>query len=206
MDHPDLIIFDLGDVLVHVDMLTVAAKLGGLSEELEYHNPANFIADIKVRSAALLADFDTGKISSQRFFEEVASSYRLKLSFDEFVAIWNSGFRENPEVSLLIHRLADRCRLFLLSNTNPLHFEYLESVCSVFKKMEALIVSYRVGFQKPALEIYRHALETAGLAPDRVWYVDDIPEFVAAAADLGIHSIQFQSASQLEGELTSILE
>lgn len=184
----------------------MVSRLGLTSEDTRYHDPAHFLTAIKEGSSSLLSDFDNGRISPREFFERLASDYRLKLSFEEFVDIWNSGFRENHEVSSLILQLSQHVRLFLLSNTNELHFEHLQSACAVIRSMEAVILSYRVGCQKPSEEIYQHALEVAGLSPDRVWYVDDIPEFVDAANGLGIHGIQYSSPTQLKGVFASILK
>lgn len=205
MVRPHLVIFDLGNVLVHVDTLAVAARLGKASEDSRYHDPVTFLTDVKGRSASLLSDFELGRISPREFFEGVAATYRLNLGFEEFVQIWNSGFSENHAVSSLVLRLAQHVRLFLLSNTNALHFEHIRSTYAVIKKMEEVILSYQVGSLKPSADIYEHALTVAGLPPSRVWYVDDVPEFVDAAAQLGIHAIQYQSAAQLLMSLDAVL-
>jgi putative hydrolase of the HAD superfamily len=204
-DLPNLIIFDLGNVIVKIDQLAVAARLARTSEDSRFHDTSVFISTIRKRSAPLLESFDKGRITPQVFHKELASTYNLKLDYQEFVQIWNSGFSENHEVSSLVSQLAQHVRLFILSNTNPLHFEYLHSTCPVIKKMEAVILSYQTGYLKPASAIYEHALNLAGLPPERVWYVDDVAEFVDAAVRLGIHAIQFQSASQLSTDLGAVL-
>ncbi|MFQ5918204.1 MAG: HAD family hydrolase [Candidatus Binatia bacterium] len=204
-DLPELIIFDLGNVIVKIDQLAVAARLARTSEDSRFQDTAVFLPTVRKQSAALLAAFDKGRITPQAFHNEMASTYKLKLDYQEFVQIWNSGFSENHEVSSLVSQLAQHVRLFILSNTNPLHFEYLHSTCPVIKKMEAVILSYQTGYLKPASAIYEHALHLAGLPPERVWYVDDVAEFVDAAVQLGIHAIQFQSASQLSTDLGAVL-
>ncbi|MFQ5683686.1 MAG: HAD family hydrolase, partial [Candidatus Binatia bacterium] len=188
---PDLIIFDLGNVIVKIDQMAVAARLANTSEDSRFHDTSVFLSTIRKRSSSLLAAFDKGQIAAPAFYQEMASTYNLKLDFQEFVQIWNSGFSENHEVSFLVSRLAQHVRIFILSNTNPLHFEYLHSTLPVIKKVEAMILSYQIGCAKPARVIYEHALRLAGLPPERVWYVDDVAEFVDAGAQLGIHAIQF---------------
>ena len=205
-ESPELIIFDLGNVIVNVDPVAGAARLANTSDDSRFHEPSVFLSTIRKRSASLLVAFDEGRITPLAFYEEMASTYKLKLDFQEFVQVWNSGFSENLAVSSLVSRLAQHVRLFILSNTNPLHFEYLHSTCPVIKKMEAVILSYQTGSAKPASAIYEHALQLAGLPPERVWYVDDVAEFVDAAAKLGIHAIQFQSASQLSADLGAVLD
>ena len=206
MKGPALILFDLGNVIVDVDHRAVAAKFAQSSVKVEFHDPAVLLSTITEKDAPLLRAFDTGHITPRAFYDQMRLSYGLELSFEEFVQIWNSGFSENHEVSRLITRLIPHVRLFLLSNTNPLHFEYLQGTCPVIQKMEKVILSYQLGCMKPAAEIYKHALDTAGLPPELVWYVDDVPEFVDAGAQLGIHGIQFLSASQLSGDLDAVLD
>ncbi len=206
MIRPALILFDLGNVLVDVDHRAVAARFAETSEKTEFRDPAVLLSTIKERSASLLRAFDTGQITPRVFYDRMRSAYGLNLSFEEFVEIWNSGFKENHEVSHLVTRLTPHVRLFLLSNTNPLHFDYLQSTCPVIQMMEKAILSYQLGCMKPAADIYRHALDTAGLAPELVWYVDDVPEFIDAGAQLWIHGIQFRSARQLSEDLDAVLD
>ena len=206
MKRPALVLFDLGNVIVDVDHRAVAARFAETSEKTEFRDPAILLSTITERSASLLRAFDTGQITPWAFYDHMRSTYGLKLSFEDFVEIWNSGFSENHEVSNLVTRLTPHVRLFLLSNTNPLHFDYLQSNCPVIKKMEKVILSYRLGCMKPAVEIYKHALHTASLPPELVWYVDDVPEFVDAGAQLGIHAIQFRSASQLTTDFHGVLD
>jgi len=206
MKPPALVLFDLGNVIVDVDNLAVATRLAETSEKTEFRDPAILLPTITERSAALLRAFDTGQITARGFYDQMRSAYGLKLSFEDFVEIWNSGFSENHEVSNLVTRLAPHVRLFLLSNTNPLHFDYLQSTCPVIQKMEKVILSYQFGCMKPSAEIYQHALHTASLPAELVWYVDDVPEFVDAGSQLGIHAIQFRSASQLTTDFHGVLD
>jgi len=206
MKRPALVLFDLGNVIVNVDHRAVAARFAETSEKTEFRDPAILLSTLTERSASLLRAFDTGQITPRAFYDHMRSAYGLILSFEDFVEIWNSGFSENHEVSNLVTRLTPHVRLFLLTNTNPLHFDYLQSTCPVIHKMEKVILSYQLGCMKPAAEIYKHALHTASLPPELVWYVDDVPEFVDAGAQLGIHAIQFRSASQLTTDFHGVLD
>ncbi len=125
MTPPVLVLFDLGNVIVNVDHRAVAARFAEASEKTEFRDPEVLFATIIEESASLLRAFDTGQITSRAFYDGMKSAYGLKLGFEDFVKIWNSGFSENHEVSSLVRRLSERVRLFLLSNTNSLHFEFL---------------------------------------------------------------------------------
>ena len=205
MVSPELVIFDLGNVIVNVDILSVVERLGVTATDPRYHNPSVLLSTVRREHAALLSGFDTGRVSPREFHETLVSSYGLQLDYPRFVEIWNSGFRENSEVVSLVQRVTRSCRVYLLSNTNPLHFEHIRATYPVLESMEERIVSYEVGCAKPAAAIYRHALKLSGVTAERVWYVDDSPEFVRAAEKLGIHAIHFRSPSQLRAALEPVL-
>jgi HAD superfamily hydrolase (TIGR01509 family) len=61
-----------------------------------------------------------------------------------------------------------------------------------------------VGLRKPDPAIYRRALEIFGAPPARMLFIDDRPENVAPAADLGMRTIVFQGADALRRELKAL--
>ncbi|NIO07842.1 MAG: HAD-IA family hydrolase [Deltaproteobacteria bacterium] len=205
MKTPELLIFDLGNVIVNVDHRAVAARFAQASTRFEFRDPEVLLSTIMRDGETLLKAFDSGEITPGVFYERVKSAYHLDLDFDNFAEIWNSGFSENQEVSKIITRLREKVRLFLLSNTNALHFEYLRNRCPAIESMEQVILSYQLGFMKPSAKIFQHALELAGVPARDVWYVDDIPEFVDAARKLGIHGIRFTSPGQLTADLQGLM-
>ena len=80
---------------------------------------------------------------------------------------------------------------------DPAGYRFLE-------KFDDIVVSGQVRMRKPDVEIYVHALEKFGLRSDEAVFVDDLPENVAAARDLGLHGIQFTSANALRRELAEL--
>jgi HAD superfamily hydrolase (TIGR01509 family) len=64
------------------------------------------------------------------------------------------------------------------------------------------ILSYEVGFKKPAIEIFRAAIEWASVEPQKILFIDDIEKHVEVAIALGIQGIHFISAEQLKKELS----
>jgi putative hydrolase of the HAD superfamily len=64
--------------------------------------------------------------------------------------------------------------------------------------MERRLHSYELGLRKPARAIYERAIAAAGVAPERIIYIDDVAAYTRAAAELGMQAITFESAAQLE--------
>jgi putative hydrolase of the HAD superfamily len=70
-------------------------------------------------------------------------------------------------------------------NTRPLLSEL-----GVTALADALVLSCEVGAAKPAAEIFRHALDRLGVAPDAAVFVDDQPGFCAGGIAVGIDAVQ----------------
>ena len=71
-------------------------------------------------------------------------------------------------------------------------------------KFEDIVVSGQVRLRKPDAAIYRYALETFGLRGEEAVFVDDLPENVDAARELGLHGIRFTDAGALREELMQL--
>jgi putative hydrolase of the HAD superfamily len=68
------------------------------------------------------------------------------------------------------------------------------------------ILSYEVGFKKPAIEIFQKAIEWASVEPQKILFIDDMKKHVDVAVSLGMQGIHFISASQLKKGLHKKLQ
>jgi len=192
----------VGNVLINVNHLAIGVGLAEASDHVSFRDRAVLLATIRSwRTSPLIAEFEEGRLSPEGFYARMRDVYRLTASFERFRAIWNSGFSENTPVVEIIGRLHGGTRLLALSNTDPLHFEYLCATFSILERMEDTILSYRVGRRKPASEIFACALERAGVHPHQAWYVDDIADFVDAAERIGLRGIPYRTAPELADAL-----
>jgi glucose-1-phosphatase len=89
----------------------------------------------------------------------------------------------------------------LLSNTDPIHVAYMEPRYDFFPYFKARIYSCAVGSSKPNPLIFREALRACRVTAEEALYVDDIPEYVQAAQQLGMAGVQFQSPQRLTADL-----
>jgi putative hydrolase of the HAD superfamily len=63
------------------------------------------------------------------------------------------------------------------------------------------ILSYEVGFKKPAIEIFQKAIAWASVKPPKILFIDDIKTHVDVAISLGMQGVHFTSAHQLKDAL-----
>jgi len=202
----EVILFDLGNVILPFNHFQIAERLSQFSQRKEFRDPRRIFSYLFDLQEGMINDFDVGKVSPPDFFRSVKENLHLSISFDEFVPIWNDIFVEDQEVSRIILSLKGRCRLGLLSNTNPLHFDHILSKFPVMSALDKWILSYEVGFKKPAFQIFQKAMEWASVEPEKILYIDDTKEYVEVAGLLGIQSIHFISAARLKEELRTRLQ
>ncbi len=201
----DAIFFDLGGVIVDFDHRSIAHDLLGTEAGTRALASEEVHQWLFHPTTGLINAFNAGRISPQEFHGTICRKFGLTLSFDRFVHIWSNIFSENRRVSRMIHALAGTFPLFLISNTDPLHFEYIVAQYPVLQAFEAWILSYEVGACKPDEKIFVAASQRAGVAPDRSVFIDDIPAYVAAAKKLGFRTIHYESAGTLKAVLTALL-
>jgi len=197
----ELLLFDLGNVIVRVSHAAMAGALAAHSRDPRFQDARRVLTLAFDDREGLTVGFDEGRLSSEAFHLAVADRLRLSISFEEFARCWNAGFEENREVTALIRRLHGRYRLMLLSNTNELHYRHLASRLPVLSLMERTFLSFELGLRKPDRAIYERVLAESGVKPEHIIYVDDIPAYTRAAADLNIQAVTFESAAQLDAAL-----
>ena len=56
---------------------------------------------------------------------------------------------------------------------------------------------------KPSAEIFRAAVELAGVRPEAIFYTDDYAEHIAGARAVGFDAVQYTSTPQLVADLRS---
>jgi glucose-1-phosphatase len=193
-----LFVFDLGNVILPFEHRQIAAKLYERSGEKSTHSPEDIFAFLFDLEKGSVNNYEKGKASSLDFFRELKNRFRLRLSFEEFKDIWNPIFAEDPAVNSVILYLKERgYPLFLLSNTNELHFAYIMERYPIVHVFDELILSFKVGAKKPEKAIYDTIFAKMDVKGHEVFYIDDIPHYVEIAASRGIGGMVFRDAEQL---------
>lgn len=190
-----VIAFDLGNTLIRFDHNISAGKIANLC-----HLDSRKVYDAFFDSEMTRA-FERGEISPREFYKRAASHLGVKLPYKDFVNIWNDIFWEDEGVCKLARRLKRTHRLFLLSNINRLHFEHIRKKFDIIKIFDEIILSFMVGAIKPDRIIFEDVIRRAGGDKTKLLYIDDREDLIKEAVSIGIDSIRFESAAQLEEEL-----
>jgi putative hydrolase of the HAD superfamily len=197
----EVILFDLGNVILPFNHYQIAEKLSQFSQRKEFQDPQKIFSYLFDFEEGSVNGYEVGKVSSIQFFKSLKEYLHLSLSFEEFIPIWNDIFTEDQGVSTVIRSLKGNKKLGLISNTNPLHFDYILSKFPITQIFDKWILSHEVGFKKPAIEIFQKAVEWASVKPEKIFFIDDIKRHVEVGVSLGMQGIHFTSAQQLKEEL-----
>lgn len=190
-----VIIFDLGNTLIRFDHNISAKKISNL-----FHVDSEKVRALFFDSEITRA-FEKGQISPKVFHSRIAEFLNIKLPFKDFVSIWNDIFWEDKDACNIARELKPRYKLFLLSNVNRLHYDYIEKKFDIIKIFDEIILSFAVGAMKPEIKIFDDAVKRAGGDKNGVLYIDDREDLITEARKLGIESIKFEGAEKLKEEL-----
>ena len=174
------IIFDFGDVFIDKDNEAKenALKALGLKEWEE---------DLE----KLERKFETGKIKEEGFLKGL-QQHIPNASVEDIKAAWNKGIGEFPLPRLeFLQKLTQSYRLFLLSNTDPIHMEKFEQDAGAsffsdfYQCFEAIYFSHEIGARKPEEKAFYYMINKHEIEPKKTLFVDEKEINIKAAEELG---------------------
>jgi HAD superfamily hydrolase (TIGR01509 family) len=194
--HISAITFDLGNVLVKVDHLRFCRRLAAMAAL----SPQEVYA--QVFESSLEPGYDTGHLTSREFHQRVTDHFGIALPYSRFTALWCDIFDPMDSMMEIVQHLEARFPLYLLSNTNSLHFDYIQvRFAALLRPFQAFVLSYQVGSRKPEAAIYQALVRQVGRPPAEILFLDDKEPFVEAARAQGLAAWQFRSSRELKRRL-----
>lgn len=182
------IIFDLGGVILNIDYnLTIRAftDLGVKNFEKLYS---------QAQQDKLFDQFETGKISPAMFRFRLKKYLPEKISDYEIKKAWCAMLLNFPHERLeFLIKLKNKYRLFLLSNTNGIHFKEFTRILKSERHwktwnrlFEKEYYSHLVGLRKPDQKIFKLLLRENDLKPSETLFIDDSAQNLSGAKAIGI--------------------
>ncbi|MCH2511729.1 MAG: hypothetical protein DSY79_03650 [Chloroflexi bacterium] len=193
------IIFDLGGVLVHLDWVKVCASLTGLSDQ-SYDAVMKEVQNGPIVEASML-----GHLAPREFHRSLCAKIGIDVPFDRFVDIWSGLLSADEAMESFVKELGADHHLVLASNTDATHFAYSREHFSVVQAFDRFFLSYEMGLLKPDPAYFHHVLYGLWASPANCIFIDDRPENVRSARNLGIIGLVFESIDKLKSDLATIL-
>ena len=186
---PKAIIFDLGNVLLPIDLDKTYAAFSAYSSLNKQEIGSNIIDN------QLWVPYEAGKQSDMEFREFLSSRLDLTISdfeFDEAFSALLLDFHEG--VYEWISSLKSTYHLILLSNTSSIHAERFTKVSlgptgeNLFSLFHQVYYSFEMGLVKPDPAIYLRVLTEQGFSASEVLFFDDNLANINSAKSIGIDS------------------
>ncbi|MCD4732214.1 MAG: HAD family phosphatase [Bacteroidales bacterium] len=184
------IIFDFGGVIINISHQRVESAFKALGI-------ANFeVLFNQATQSNLFQQFEKGEITAKQFRNNIRKLTHLDISDDKLDEAWNQIIGEYPpgRIDLLKH-IKNNYRLFLLSNTNIIHFEfYIPKFESEFgfsfqSLFEHTYWSFECGKRKPDQAPYNQLILENHLVPEETLFIDDSVQNIMAAKKAGLKTI-----------------
>jgi putative hydrolase of the HAD superfamily len=196
----DVILFDVGGVL-----LTNGWDHGERAAAMSH-----FELDRAAFEARHLAPNDAWErdvIPVKAYLDTTVFYEPRSFSHEDFVAFMLTQSKLLPDGALGILRelaASDQYLLGALNNEARVTNDYRFNTFGLRELFDVGLSSCYLGLRKPDVAIYKRALDIVGRPPERVLFIDDRRENVAAADAVGMKGIQFLGADSLRSELVSL--
>ncbi len=186
------IIFDLGGVILNIDYTRTIEKLSEFcQQDISSHYTQN--AQIEI-----IDQFEKGEISAQDFLMALNQRLKQNLTMEQFSSAWNSMLLDLPTEHLnILKELQKDYRLYLLSNTNQIHYQAFEHIApqDFNQYFKHAYYSHLMGMRKPEVEIYQYVIQEQKLVAHKTLFIDDTEKNILAAQKAGLKA-QFWKQNQ----------
>ncbi|WP_163381243.1 HAD family hydrolase [Cyclobacterium sp. SYSU L10401] len=200
-NHPEIqfLIFDLGNVIYDIDYQRTFDKLYAKLPGEKHAMVKDFMV------SPIHYDLETGKIDEAAFRNGVREYFSADWEDAWIDEVWNSLLVAIPQERLdLLLKLKQKYPLFMLSNTNSIHFKVVEQAFlnqlpeNTWPHLfDHLFLSHEMGLRKPGEAIYQSVLQTLGAKPEQCLFFDDLKENLLGAEKVGLKTFHIDHPKAL---------
>ena len=192
------VIFDLGGVLINLDFDSClnAFRTAGFTNIEEQVR--------QMQGNGVFSRFELGEISPEEFRDAIRKEADESLTDRKIDDMWNLMLLNIPREKLdLLLELRERYMVYLLSNTNQIHWDYAGEEMFNYRGFRAddffedTFLSFKMHLAKPDKAIYEKVMKEANILPEETFFIDDSETNCRAAAALGIQTHHYHIGEDL---------
>ena len=192
------VVFDLGNVLLPFNWDLAADRFCAVVNQTRRE------FDDYIVTMPFVHQLEIGKIEKGAFYRRMCADFGFAGSYSEFAEIWSDIFTVDEGMFGLAAVLKGRLPRYILSNTNPIHMDFVFERFPAVKDFDGHVLSHEVGCLKPDPLIYKLARERLGVPAEQVVFIDDIRANVEGAWAAGWQAIQHRDYASTRVELTKL--
>lgn len=187
------IVFDLGNVIIDLDIertwLSLQHHLGdGFAEKIKAIYP----------NGDIFIDYEVGLISEKTFFDTLQNAAEHPLSIRTLTEAWNAMLLTiNPIRFKMLTDLKEKYTVFLLSNTNETHVNFVDGYLQTVygfsieafntRYFHRVYYSHLIHLRKPNRNIYDYVINDAQISPSETLFIDDNADNIKGVIEAGWH-------------------
>ena len=190
----DNIIFDLGNVILDIDYQSTIKAF----EKIGIENAS--ILYSKSSQKKIFDQLETGKITKEDFILEIQKIIP-KASKSEIINAWNAIIKDLPESRIdILKNLKDKFSIFLLSNTNSIHIDYIIKKIGggkydeFYNLFDNVYYSHEVKLRKPDPNIFKLVINENNLKIKNTLFIDDSIQHINSAKKLGLQTYHLNNS------------
>ena len=192
---------------------TIIFDLGGVLFTNGTKRLVAFVADeygIEKEKVQAVLDGEIGrkyreaKVDRHAFWEHFLKELGIKADPDFLEEKWTMGFELIEDTKEIVQELAEKYPVYFLSDNVRTRVEKIQERYGFLDWFEGGIFSHEAGYKKPHPLLYTMILEKAQSKADETLFVDDKPECLLPAAELGMTTILFESPEDLRSRLEQL--
>lgn len=190
------VLFDLGNVLVHIHPEAFAATLGVSETERTHYRP---------RVIAATQRYERGELTTDEFFSDLSVIFDGRYGRPKLEeAMRNVLGKPIPGMAELLEKTVSLADVALVSNTNETHFAYCRKNFRFLSLIPRYFLSWEMKALKPDAAYYNRVLHDLEINADRAVFIDDLPENIDAAGKAGMVGIVFKGVRELSERLEDL--
>ena len=200
MDQPELVIFDMDDVLCHYDLGRRLRALARLAD----------VTPRDVRAAVWDSGFedmaDSGSyMVIENYLHEFGTRLGRHISLEQWIEARRIAMQPNEDVLDLARKLGQQASLAIYTNNGPVVKNHLDKLfpeaAEIFKLR---FCSYEFGTKKPDPNSFTKLMQALNHKPEFCWFIDDKKSNVEGAKIAGLRAHHFTGFEALTAEARNL--
>ncbi len=200
MSKIDTVVFDLGGVLIDWNPRYLYRKIFNTEEEIDW-----FMTNV------CTPEWNDQQDAGRSFADATEELLKKHPNHEIPIRAWYGRFPETisgaiqPTVDVLSQiRQKKAHRLYALTNWSAESFPWAKDNFEFLHWFEGIVVSGQEKTRKPFADFYHILLNRYNIDPARAVFIDDNVKNIKGANEVGLNTIHFTSAQELEKDLKKI--
>ena len=200
MTLPQLVIFDMDDVLCHYDLGRRLRALGALAD----------VSARDVRAAVWDSGFEEladagGYADPEIYLKEFGQRLGYPILAEQWIEARRIAMTPSLDVLALATKIKTQTQIAIYTNNGPIVKDNLDALFPEAAVIfENRFCSYQFGTKKPDPEAFTRLVQLVGKAPDQCWFIDDKKSNVQGARLAGLRAHHYVNYEGLVEEAQKI--